>query len=304
MHQPSATTQKQSRLRAALVYTLAAAGGSAILLAAKLELPPISSPPSSEHHAGKVIWVDLVTPDLDAAEKFYGGLFGWTFREFSAGEKDYAEASVNGAPVAGLFHRAVPAGQQRQPAWLTFFAVRDVGKAESVVKDKGGKVLSPPRTYAKRGRQAVFADPQGAVFAVLESSSGDPGDYLPGPGEWIWSSLITSDPNAGAAFYQSLFGYEVYEMATENHLLLASDGYSRASANPLPADKLHSHWLNYVRVASVKDTAAKAVALGGRVLVEPRVDRHGGMIAIVADPSGAPFGLLEWSETETKEVPK
>ena len=36
-------------------------------------------------------------------------------------------------------------------------------------------------------------------------------------------------------------------------------------------------------------------ALGGRVLVAPRVDRQGGKIAVVADPQGAPFGLLEWS---------
>jgi uncharacterized protein len=90
------------------------------------------------------------------------------------------------------------------------------------------------------------------------------------------------------------------------HLFLASDGYARASANPLPADvpKPHSHWLNFVRVVSAKDAAAKAAALGGRVLVEPHSDRHGGMVAVVADPSGAPFGLFEWSDTESKEVTK
>jgi hypothetical protein len=44
-----------------------------------------------------------------------------------------------------------------------------------------------------------------------------------------------------------------------------------------------------------------ATQLGGRVLVEPRVDRHGGKVAVVADPFGAPFGLLEWPESESKE---
>jgi len=53
----------------------------------------------------------------------------------------------------------------------------------------------------------------------------------------------------------------------------------------------------------VKSTA-KAVALGGRVLVEPRLDRHGGKLAVVADPMGAPFGLIEWPDTEGKEVSK
>jgi len=39
-------------------------------------------------------------------------------------------------------------------------------------------------------------------------------------------------------------------------------------------------------------------------LVEPRMDRHGGMVAVMADPAGAPFGLMEWSDSDTKEEPK
>jgi uncharacterized protein len=293
------------------IGALLAASCVATMVAASLSLPPIVTPATRDHHPGKVIWVDLVTPDLDAAKHFYGGMFGWTFRDVSTGEsdKDYAVALLDNRPVGGLFHKAVQTGEQRQPAWLTFIAVRDLGKTERVVLASGGKVLSKPRAYPQRGRQEIFADPQGAVFAALQSSSGDPDDLLASPGEWIWSSLITSDPGSGAAFYQKLFGYEVFDLPTDDrgeHLLLATDGYARASANPLPVDapKLHSHWLNFVRVMSAKDAAAKAESLGGRVLVEPHADRHGGMIAVVADPSGAPLGLLEWSDTESKEVTK
>jgi predicted enzyme related to lactoylglutathione lyase len=48
----------------------------------------------------------------------------------------------------------------------------------------------------------------------------------------------------------------------------------------------------------------KATVLGGRVLVEPRADRNGGMVSVVADPEGAIFGLLEWPDTESKGVTK
>jgi uncharacterized protein len=173
----------------------------------------------------------------------------------------------------------------------------------------GAKVVSKVRDYPQRGRQEILADPQGAVFAILESTSGDPADLLAEPGDWIWSSLITSDPDAGGAFYQSLFGYEVFDLNAADereHLLLATDGYARASASPLPvgSGKRHSHWLNFVRVVNARDAAAKAVVLGGRVLIEPHPDRQGGMVAVVADPSGAPFGLLEWSDSESKEVTK
>jgi predicted enzyme related to lactoylglutathione lyase len=88
-------------------------------------------------------------------------------------------------------------------------------------------------------------------------------------------------------------------------VILSSDDYARASANSLP-DQGHrrAHWLNFIRVQSAADMAAKAVSLGGRVLVEPHADRHGGMVALVADPAGAPVGLMEWSESDTKAEPK
>src|ERR1700733_11155929 len=47
---------------------------------APIELPPLVQPASSETHPGKMIWADLVTPNLKQAEQFYGGLFRWTFQ--------------------------------------------------------------------------------------------------------------------------------------------------------------------------------------------------------------------------------
>jgi predicted enzyme related to lactoylglutathione lyase len=294
-------------IRKGLFTAIFGVAGIASALAVPLQVPPLVSPPSQEHHVGKIIFVELVTPDLAAAKQFYSGLFGWTFQDIQAAGTEYAEASLDGRPVAGLIHRPVPAGEHRQPAWLSFIAVRDVEATKTVALQHGAKVLLEPRSVPNRGREAVFADPQGAVFAVLASTSGDPSDVLAAPGEWIWSSLITKDPDADAAFYQTLFDYEVYDSPPEEgeqHLTFASDNYVRASANALPASNanIHPHWINYVRVDDAVKMAAKVVSLGGRVLVEPRVDRHGGKIAIVADPSGAPFGLLEWTNTETKKV--
>ncbi len=205
-------------------------------------------PATQEHHVGKVIFVELVTPDLATDKQFYSKLFGWTFREIRGGKTEYAEASLDGRPIAGLLQRAMPSGERRQPAWLTFFGVSDVDKVKQIALQHGAKVLFEPRSFPDRGREAVLADPQGAVFAVLASSSGDPPDFLAAPGQWIWSSLITRDPDAGAAFYQTLFGYEIFELPADEgfrHLLLASDNYARASANSLPTKgpTAHPYWL-------------------------------------------------------------
>ena len=213
-------------------------------MAAPIQLPAIVEPASQEHHVGKLIFVELVTPDLAAAKQFYAGLFGWTYRDIQAGGTAYAEAFFDGRPVAGLIHKSLPASEHRQPAWLSFFAVRDVDAAKKVILQNGAKVLFEPHSIPGRGREAIFADPQGAVFAGLASSSGDPPDVMAAPGEWIWSSLITRDPDTNAAFYQTLFDYEVFELpASEGHqhLLLASDNHARASVNSLPVNRPNAH---------------------------------------------------------------
>jgi uncharacterized protein len=283
--------------------------GAAPVFAADFALPALNSPPSNEHHPGKMVWADLVTPDLAAAEKFYGSLFGWTFQSVHAGNSDYAVATLDGRPVAGLMQKAVPSGSGRQSAWLTFLAAGDVDGVKRSALAHGAKVLADDRSYPQRGQQCVLTDPEGAVFALLASSSGDPPDYLPAVGEWIWSSLHAKDAGAEAAFYQQLFNYDVFEAPSDDgqvHLILSSDNYARVSANDFAqgSARRHPHWLNFIRVDSAADSAAKVRALGGRVLVEPRVDRHGGMLAVVADPAGAPFGLMEWSDSDPKEEPK
>jgi predicted enzyme related to lactoylglutathione lyase len=267
------------------------------------ELPPIGATGTIERHPGKVIWVDLVTPDLAGAEHFYSGMFSWTFQQI---RPDYAVALLGGRPLGGILQRPVPTGQKRQPGWLTFIAVPNLEAADKLALAHGAKSLAPPKTYPRRGSQAIFADPEGAVFAMLASSTGDSGDYLATPGEWIWSSLLTSDPARSADFYQAVFGYEVYDLPSDDgaqHVILASDDYARAGIHTLPPGHRHPHWLNFVRVIDTQQATAQAVALGGRVLVEPFVDRHGGHVAVIADPNGAPVGLMEWTAADSEADP-
>jgi len=301
MHQSG---QQHQLLRRELLAALLLGAGAAPAAAAQLQLPPIIAPPTSQHLVGKVIFQELVTPDLARAKQFYGSLLGWTFRDLAADELAYAEVVLGDRAIGGLFQRNMPAGEHRQSAWLTYIAALDTDATVQTALQHGAKLLFGPRSFADRGREAVLADPQGAVFAVLASSSGDPPDLLAQPGEWIWNSLITRNPDTAAGFYQTLFDYEVYPAPTTagpEHLVLASDGYARASVNPPPAARpdLHPHWLNYVRVDDAASMAARAAALGGRILVPPRPTSRGGAIALAADPLGAPFGLLQWSTTDS-----
>ena len=99
--------------------------------------------------------------------------------------------------------------------------------------------------------------------------------------------------------------FDLPDAQDARHLILASEGYARASVNPMPPNRpnLHPRWVSYLRVEDASATAARVVAMGGRVVLAPRLDRHGGKIALVADPQGALFGLLEWTSDQSAGRP-
>jgi uncharacterized protein len=260
---------------------------------------------AQQYHSGKVVWMQLVTPDLAAAQRFYGGLFGWTFDVTRPGV--YAVAQVDGEPIAGLLQpRAGTTTAGSRAGWLTFLSVRDVAHTLQSVQAQGGRLLSAPHRYP-RGEMATFVDPQGVVFGVIARRGGDPEDALASPGEEIWATLITSDPDRGAAFYQNVFDYEVFDLPSDaaldgQHLVLSTEQFARASIDSLPVGHpdAHARWLDYIRVDDVTATAQRAQTLGGRLLVAPHPDRHGGQLAVIADPNGAVLGILEWSAAEKR----
>ena len=53
---------------------------------------------------GVTSWIDVEQPDLEAAQAFYAGLFGWAFQDATpAGNATrYLVAQLDGRPVAGL----------------------------------------------------------------------------------------------------------------------------------------------------------------------------------------------------------
>jgi hypothetical protein len=305
-------------------------------------LPALATPATHLRQPGRIVWHDLVTPDLAADERFYAGLFGWTFRDVQRGRRAYAVAFADGVAVAGLLERPLPRDGGREPHWLGFISSDDVDASVRSALSHSAQSLSGAHDYAQRGRQVVLKDPQGVAFGILSSTSGDPPDTLAEPGQWIWGALFTHDPENETAFYQDVFGYDVYDLndvtdeaepadaqaatapnaqpqagrtdsssavagaSTDaaEHIELASGGYARATVNSLPAQAAQrpSRWLHFVRVESVWSAAAKAQTLGARVVLPPRDDRQGGRIAVLADPSGALFGVMDWSDSDASSA--
>jgi predicted enzyme related to lactoylglutathione lyase len=177
-------------------------------------LPPLTTVSGSPHLPGKFIWADLVTDNVPAARDFYAQLFGWRFQ--LAG--NYSIALNNDRPLCGMFQKARPEGKPAKPRWFGYISTDSIGRTERAVTKSGGRVLVPAQKFPKRGEQVVFSDPEGAIFGAIKSSSGDPEDFLPDPGDWIWIQLLSRDAQKAADFYKAVAGYDVVPNTSSNRL--------------------------------------------------------------------------------------
>jgi uncharacterized protein len=124
----------------------------------------------SEPAYNSVGWFEIGTDDPEAAKRFYGELFGWSFaKDDSDDTMDYYMVTAPGAENAtgGIMNTG-----GRFPNYATFYVVAEdvaatVGKAERL----GAKVLLPPTTT-----------PNGLVFAQVHDPAGNQiGIFKPPP---------------------------------------------------------------------------------------------------------------------------
>ncbi len=273
----------------ATVVSLAALPAGCVSPSGKLDTSGMSF--SSEPLIGKVVWNDLITEDIDAARRFYGELFGWTFESSTRpGGRSYTLARSGKVYVAGLAHVGSRPDGKKLSRWLPYVSVADVDGAITRATGAGGTVAVGARDV-NLGRVAAIVDPEGAVVGLVRSRIGDPDDSTtaPGPGRVVWTELLANDPQTAAGFYRSVVGYDVRTIARRGgqYTLLVNRGSDRAGIFKKPADQLQSVWLTYFGVDDPAAAAARAEALGGKVLLPASPELREGSMAVVTDPSGA-----------------
>lgn len=116
---------------------------------------------------GTFSWGELITDDVTASLAFYGAVFGWTLSD-PDGPLQRREWLLNGRPVSGLLPRPPAMALEIPPYWDVYFAVADAAAAATRAVGLGATSLMPP-TATDRGTIAVFADPAGAVFTVIQA---------------------------------------------------------------------------------------------------------------------------------------
>ncbi|MEA2422459.1 MAG: uncharacterized protein QOF55_1558 [Thermoleophilaceae bacterium] len=118
---------------------------------------------------GRLSWNELASPDVDASTQFYGGLFGWTAKEFEGMPVRYLVVSVGERSNGGIREMG---NDPAPPHWLVYFGVDDIEAGLAKAKELGGTVMAGPMDIgiAKIG---VVQDPQGAMFALYAGDFDD-----------------------------------------------------------------------------------------------------------------------------------
>lgn len=138
-----------------------------------------------------------------------------------------------------------------------------------------------------------------------------------------WVDLSSPDPDASAAFYGALFGWEHVPPEnpeqTAGYGMFALRGKLVAGVAPLMSADQPTVWSTYIAVDDADAIATRAREAGGQVLIEPMDVLDAGRMAFLVDPTGGTIGLwqagshhgaelvnepgaLVWNELRTSDV--
>jgi len=255
---------------------------------------------------GDFNWVDLSAKNFEAQSAFYEALLDWTHNDMPYGEGQvyrmfYRDGSVVAA-ISQLPAEMIAAGVPSM--WNTYVATDDVDATVAKAVELGGEIAMPPSDVPMAGRMAAIKDPTGGVLFVwkpMEGASTSSMIYLQ-PGAYSWVDLNARDVDAASAFYAALLGWKMEPLAGEEmpYWQISVDGQGEGGMMPMPdmvPAEAPSFWMPYFGSADLGADVAKAEQLGASVLVAPQEAASMVSFAILADPGGATFALMQPSGT-------
>ncbi len=114
-----------------------------------------------------VTWWEIPVVDLDAAEAFYGAVFGWTIAPF--GEGFSAITGPNGQMIGGLVTGVDISSTGGARIYVN---VVDITKTLAKVTEAGGTVVTPGQPVGgDMGYWGAFTAPDGQVIGVCSEGA-------------------------------------------------------------------------------------------------------------------------------------
>jgi hypothetical protein len=260
-------------------------------------------PAVSSHAPGSFCWFELATNDPAAAKKFYGSLLGWTAEDVPMGpDGAYTLFKIDGRDAAaGYMLRKADLERHVPPHWMPYIAVADADAAAARAAKVGGTVIAPPFDVMDLGRVAVLQDPSTAMFCVWQPKRNPGTGVAQQNGACVWADLNSNNPVRASKFYEELFGWKIAagkDMSPAGpddygHIVNGTDFIGGIAPRGTLPDGVPSHWLLYFQVADCDAAVGETTAAGGRVLMPATDMENVRKFAILSDPQGASFGVVQ-----------
>lgn len=244
--------------------------------------------------AGTPAWIDLMTPDMDAARAFYQNVFGWEYDIGGPEFGGYTTARSGDRLKAGLMGNQ-PDAPPMPAAWGLYFATDNIEADLANAVKLGAKILYPAMAVGELGSMATCEDPTGATFSFWQAGTHVGSQFAEEPGTPAWYELYSSDAKQARDFYTAVLGASADPMPGGMEYYVLKHGQQELAGimqiDPSWGD-FHSQWITYFLVANADETAATVTQHGGKVM-GPIEDSPFGRIAALMDPSGAAFKVVE-----------
>jgi uncharacterized protein len=248
---------------------------------------------------GHWCWPELATADLDGAKRFYGALLGWSSFDVPTAMGTYTLFRIAGLDCGAAYVMNQEQRERGLPVqWRNYVKVASVDAAVERARQLGGTVQAGPFDVEGVGRMASIKDPLGVGFALWQDGAHQGTTVQGVAGAHCWTERMTREPGIVKAFLSGLFGWTAKDKDdfgfsyTEFHLGEAAVGglmpMSGAEWEGVP-----EHFMQYFLVEDCDASAAKAGELGGKLCVPPSDIPQVGRFAIVDDPQGATFAILQ-----------
>jgi uncharacterized protein len=115
---------------------------------------------------GALTWNELACTDMDAASRFYSGLFGWAITPLEDMPMPYSTIKTAVGSTNGGMR---PAMEGEWPNWLVYFGTDDIEGSLAKLRKLGGGTMTDAMDIGV-GKIAIVRDPQGAVFALYSGN--------------------------------------------------------------------------------------------------------------------------------------
>lgn len=254
----------------------------------------------TKYPQGTFSWADFNTTDMPAAKEFFSKLFGWTSVDVDTGDMSYVMFYSDGEVVAGGTGGTMG---EMPPSWSCYVSVDDVDAMAEKVESLGGKVMMPPMDVMTAGRMCAVQDPTGAVLMLWEPKEHIGASVVNREGAMSWNELNTFDAEPSKKFYAELLGWEYDTESMPGYNAILNKGRMNGGIMQLPEEKceemkeanIPASWMPYFTVADIDKSVGIVKDNGGIVHMGPFDTGEVGKIAVVAEPSGATFAIIEMS---------